>query len=103
MGERIAKRRRSLGLKQVQANEMMERSDKYLSNIEKASSIPSIDVLMKICEVLDTTPDYLLLGTIQGEEKIEENIIQKIKILAKQKGKIEKLSSFLDWAIENDF
>ncbi|MBQ9482790.1 MAG: helix-turn-helix transcriptional regulator [Ruminiclostridium sp.] len=62
-GKRIAKRRRQLGLSQTKVNEMAGLSDKYLSNIERAVSIPSIDVLMKICAVLKTTPDELLLGT----------------------------------------
>ena len=64
VGKRIAKRRKELGLKQRQVNEMAELSDKYLSNIETARSIPSIDVLMKICRVLKVTPDYLLLGSV---------------------------------------
>ena len=64
LGKRIAKRRKELGLKQRQVNEMAELSDKYLSNIETARSIPSIDVLMRICGVLKVTPDYLLLGSV---------------------------------------
>ena len=63
LGKRIAKRRRQLGLRQMQVNEMAGLSDKYLSNIERAVSVPSIDVLMKLCAVLKTTPDELLLGT----------------------------------------
>ena len=53
LGKRIAARRKALGLKQYQVNEMAELSDKYLSNIETARSIPSIDVLMKICDALE--------------------------------------------------
>ena len=65
VGRRIASRRKELGLKQNKVNEMAGLSDKYLSNIETARSIPSIDVLMKICNSLDTTPDYLLIGTTE--------------------------------------
>ena len=68
VGKRIAERRRELGLKQWQVNEMAGLSDKYLSNIERATSVLSIDVLMKLCVALKTTPDSLLLGTILNEE-----------------------------------
>lgn len=63
LGKRIAKRRKELKMKQSEANSLAGLSDKYLSNIERGVSIPSIDVLMRICAVLKTTPDALLLGT----------------------------------------
>lgn len=69
VGRRISARRHELGLKQWQVNEIAGLSDKYLSNIERATSVLSIDVLMKLCYALKTTPDYLLLGTIQNEER----------------------------------
>lgn len=72
VGKRIAARRKLLGLKQNAVNEAAGLSDKYLSNIETARSIPSIDVLMRICAALDTTPDYILLGSVN--EKREANM-----------------------------
>lgn len=66
VGKRIANRRRELGLKQWQVTEMADLSDKYLSNLERATSVMSVDVLMKLCNVLKTTPDYLLLGTTEA-------------------------------------
>lgn len=68
LGKRIAARRRELGLKQYQLNERAGLSDKYISCIETAKSIPSIDVLMRICDALETTPDHLLLGTVSNTE-----------------------------------
>ena len=47
LGKRIAKRRRELGLKQYQVSERAGLSDKYISCIETAKSIPSIDVLVR--------------------------------------------------------
>ena len=41
IGKRIAKRRKELGLRQAQLSEMVDISDPYLSNIERAVSIPS--------------------------------------------------------------
>ena len=47
LGRRIAQRRKELGLKQSEVNERAGLSDKYLSNIERATSILGLDVFMK--------------------------------------------------------
>lgn len=100
VGKRIAKRRNCLGLKQAEANEMAELSDKYLSHIENARTVPSIDVLMKICSVLDTTPNHILLGTIENPNNISENTLQKIKLLSEKQQNL--LSAFIDILVEQD-
>lgn len=63
VGRRLAKRRKELGLKQYQVCEMIDVNYKYISNLETGRSAPSLEVLMDLCEVLKTTPDYLLIGT----------------------------------------
>ena len=74
IGSRIALRRRALGLRQYEVCEKIGVNDKYLSNLETARSVPSIEVLLNLCEVLGTTPDYLLLGRqTEPSEKGEEN------------------------------
>ena len=42
IGKRIARRRKELGLKQSEVEEKADLSQKYLSNIERSISIPSI-------------------------------------------------------------
>lgn len=90
LGKRIAERRKELGLRQNKVNEMAELSDKYLSNIETARSIPSIDVLMRICHALETTPDHLLLGAVKEEYNSDMNklIMDKISKLSVSKQKL---------------
>ncbi len=73
IGRRISHIRKGSGLTQFEVCELCGFSDKYLSNIERARSIPSIDTLMRICEVIGTTPDKILLGT----SKEENNDIKK--------------------------
>ena len=46
IGKRIARRRKELGLRQVQVCEKAGINDKYLSCIERATSIPSLEVVM---------------------------------------------------------
>ena len=47
IGARIARRRRQLGMKQFEVEEKADISYKYLSNIERGISIPSLEVLMR--------------------------------------------------------
>ena len=63
IGQRLASCRKSRGLKQREVCEMADINDKYLSNIEHARSIPSLEVLMRLCTALDITPDAILIGT----------------------------------------
>lgn len=73
LGKRIAGRRRQLGLKQNQVAETLEISNNYLSNIENGRSIPSLEIFAKICEELQVTPDYLLLGNMKADN-VPKNI-----------------------------
>lgn len=65
IGRRIAKRRRELGLRQSEVEERANIGYKYLSNIERGISIPSIEVIMRLAVALDTTPDEFLVGTVR--------------------------------------
>ncbi|MBR5825541.1 MAG: helix-turn-helix transcriptional regulator [Clostridia bacterium] len=100
LGKRIAKRRRELGLKQCEVCEMAELSDKYLSNIERAISLPSLQVFMKLCEVLKTTPDALLLGTTPSASSSDIAVHLENKIKNMNENQISLILSFTDW-VEN--
>lgn len=67
IGKRIAQRRKELGLRQTQVCERAGINDKYLSCIERATSIPSLEVLMKLALALDTTPNEFLVGSVRHE------------------------------------
>ncbi|WP_343208258.1 helix-turn-helix transcriptional regulator [Anaerolentibacter hominis] len=100
-GRRIAKRRKELGFKQYEVNEKAGLSDKYLSSIETARSIPSIDVMMRICEALDITPNYLLLGAQDPEESDPIKLLaDKARSLSPKK--LSLLLSYIDWINSQD-
>lgn len=103
MGKRIAKRRKFLGLTQANIIEKANLNENYLSHIETARTIPSIDVLMKICVALDTTPNYLLLGTVlTDDDKWIKNLNQKVTLVPKTQRSL--LLGFIDLLIElSDF
>jgi len=103
LGKRIAKRRKVLNLTQEDVAEATGLSNNYISNIENNHSIPSIDTLLKICEAIDTTPDYLLLGISSrsdAEEDLRNKINEKLKLCSQKKLKL--IEHFVSWIIDED-
>lgn len=85
-----------MGLKQVQVCEIAGISDKYLSAIERAVSIPSLEVLMRLAIALDTTPDEFLVGTVQNENEAWKEVAEKLRGMdAKQLSLAKSLLSWL--------
>ena len=98
VGKRIAARRRELGLKQWQVNEMAGLCNNYLSNVERATTVISIDVLMKICAALDTTPDTLLLGAVVDEDNdYQLSVTNRLKQMSSQQARLTL--SLMDWIL----
>lgn len=95
IGRRIARRRKELGLRQVQVCEMAGINDKYLSCIERATSIPSLEVLMKLALVLDTTPDEFLTGTVRHEDEAWRDVAELLHNMSP--GQLSLAKSFLQW------
>lgn len=79
MGKRIAARRKSLGLTQNKLAEILEISNNHLSSIENGKQNPSFEKFIRLCEVLETTPNDLVLGCIHPKD-IEQNIIDTIRL-----------------------
>ncbi|MGN0335774.1 MAG: helix-turn-helix domain-containing protein [Lachnospiraceae bacterium] len=98
IGRRIARRRKELGLRQVQVCERAGINDKYLSCIERATSIPSIEVIMKLALALDTTPDEFLTGSIRYEENEWRDIAELMRNMSSRQLSLAK--SFLTWLSE---
>ena len=80
IGMRIARRRRALGLKQAQVEERAGLGYKYLSNIERGISIPSVEVIMRLAAALDTTPDAFLVGTERREDLAWQDVAQLLRL-----------------------
>ena len=100
IGMRIARRRRALGLKQAQVEERAGLGYKYLSNIERGISIPSVEVIMRLAAALDTTPDAFLVGTERREDLAWQDVDQLLRVLDPQR--LETARSFLSWLSEQD-
>lgn len=95
IGKRIARRRKELGLKQSEVEEKEDLGYKYLSNIERSISIPSVEVIMRLAVALDTTPDEFLIGTLSHDNQEWKNISEMLRPMnAKQ---LSLAKSFLTW------
>ena len=98
IGKRIARRRKELGLRQSQVSELADISDPYMSNIERAVSIPSTEVIMRLALALDTTPDEFLVGTSRHTSEEWKNIAELLRPMDEKKLAFAK--NFLTWLTE---
>lgn len=99
IGKRIAKRRRQLGLKQSEVEERANIGYKYLSSIERAISIPSTEVIMRLAIALDTTPDEFLVGTARREGERWRNVAERLRAMNDKQ--LDLAESFLTWLSQN--
>lgn len=95
IGKRIARRRKELGLKQTEVCERAGINDKYLSCIERATSIPSLEVVMRLALALDTTPDEFLIGSMRYEGEKWRDVAELLRNMNPKKLNLAK--SFLSW------
>jgi len=95
IGKRIARRRKELGLKQAEVCERAGINDKYLSCIERATSIPSLEVVMRLALALDTTPDTFLTGSIRFENDQWRDVAEMLRNM--NATKLSLARSFLAW------
>ena len=98
IGKRIAQRRKELGLKQTEVCERAEINDKYLSCIERATSIPSLEVVMRLALALDTTPDTFLTGSVRFEDDQWRDVAEMLRGMSPTKLSLAK--NFLSWLVD---
>ncbi len=100
IGKRIARRRKELRLRQTDVSEKAGISDKYLSCIERAASIPSLEVIMRLVTVLDMTYDELLMGTFQRDENDWHDVAELLKTMNPEQ--LNYARCFLLWLSEQE-
>lgn len=100
IGRRIARRRKALGLKQSTVEERADIGYKYLSSIERGLSIPSTEVIMRLAQALETTPDEFLVGTCRQRDNTWQEVARLLEGLDPQR--LELARSFLTWLREQD-
>lgn len=79
IGIRIVERRKELKLTQEQVAESMNVSIQMISNIERGNKAIKIDNLLKLCDILKTSTDYILTG--KRTDNDFDNLTDKISRL----------------------
>ena len=75
LGKKVKEERRRHGLTQEKLAERISVSIKHIGSIERAESIPSIQVLVALANELEVTTDYLLCDSITREASVYETEI----------------------------
>lgn len=83
MGTRMKRRRKELKMSQAELAEKVNVSNNHISSIETGKQIPSLTTFVKICEQLDTTPDFLLLGSLHTDN-LPKNIYDSLALCTKK-------------------
>lgn len=97
MGERIYHRRKEIKLTQECLAEKMGVSTQMISNLELGKKAIRPENLIKLCEVLDVSADYILTG--MNQTLPSENVFNKLASLNNQETKI--ISELLDYMNQN--
>jgi len=97
IGQRIAKRRIQMGLKQNMLAERLDLSNNYLSSIERGKEKPSLEVFVNICNALQVTPDYLLMGNMYSNN-VPQNIVDGLRLCTEED--LSLLSIMIDHLVE---
>jgi len=83
IGKRIIRRRKRLKMRQVHLADEIGISNTYLSSIEHGKEKPSLDILVKICNGLSVTPDYLIMGNMYSNN-VPQNIADSLRLCTKR-------------------
>lgn len=99
MGIRIQTRRKELKIKQSDLAERAEISNNHMSAIENGHQKPSLDTFIRICDILQVTPDYLLLGSMHAYN-IPVDIIDKLRLCSSED--IELAKNFIELLVQRN-
>ncbi len=99
MGSRIRQRRKELSLKQSELAEMLDISNNHISSIENGRERPSLEILLRICDILKVTPDYLLLGNMHANE-IPLDILESLRLCSQDD--IDLVRKFIEILVERN-
>ena len=90
IGKRVKKRRIELGYTQEYLAEKMDVSIQMISGTESGKKALKLENFIKFCEILETTPDYLIKGRdpasilIEEMEQLTDTQIKRINAVIKQ-------------------
>lgn len=99
MGNRIKLRRKELRIKQAELAEILGISNNHMSSIENGRQKPSLDTFIGICNNLNVTPDYLLLGSMHAYNT-PKDISEKLRLC--NQSDIELARDFIELLVKRN-
>lgn len=85
LGKKIRNLRNMHHFSQADLAELIDVSTNYIGQIERGDRKPSLETLVSLCSVLNTTMDYLLSDSIQkNEDQISIDILDKLSSLSSE-------------------
>ena len=97
MGQRIKFRRKEMRMKQAELAERIDISNNHMSSIENGRQKPSLDMFIRICQNLNVTPDYLLLGVMHACN-IPQDIMDKLRLCSQED--VELVREFVELLVK---
>ena len=93
MGDRIKTARKNRGLTQEALAEKVDVTLYYMGEIERGTKTPSLDLFIRLVEVLDVSADYLLRDTVSiGNVYGDKRMARKLENLTpRQRAAVEAL------------
>lgn len=76
-------RRKELHIKQAELAETLEISNNHMSSIANGRQKPSLDTFIRLCDCLNVTPDYLLLGSMHAYN-LPQDILDKLRLCSQE-------------------
>ena len=92
IGSHIQTARRRASLTQEELSESIGVTSQYLSDLERGVVGTSIPTLIKICNSLNVSADYILFGSDSESDAVNSTLIEKIQRLPKYKADIVETS-----------
>lgn len=92
----MKEKRQELGLSRQDASEICNMHEGYVKQIETGSKLPALPLLLKICETLHTSPNYLFEFS---EDKDVQDVLELLYTLTPEQLKAVKhmISSYLEF------
>ena len=78
LGRKIREKRKQCGLTSQQLANLCHVHDSYIRQLESGKKVPSMPLLLNLCDELETSPNYLLEYAEDGDDKQLLNCLYKL-------------------------
>ena len=97
IGQILKTTRKSLGMTQEQVAEQLDLAPRYISDIERNKTKGSLDTLVKLCNLYNVTPTFILQDYLRVTEiPFDNNIIGYYNLSEYEKGIVSNLIKYMN-------